>query len=166
MKRYCFDTSGVSNPIETMPEDIHKSMWLHVTGVFAAGAVAVTTEIYDEMVRVPGAIGSCIKANKSSILMEVNEGTWNWKSYLDHSVRMNTAHREVISEYCGNSAKTVCLNDMSIIALAKCLGLPVVSMEVSTNPSTKRRRIPDICKLESVDHLTFNQFLRLEKITL
>ncbi len=27
MKKYAFDTSGISNPLESMPEDIHESMW-------------------------------------------------------------------------------------------------------------------------------------------
>ena len=52
------------------------------------------------------------------------------------------------------------LNDISIIALAKATGLPLVSMESSTGNSAKRKRIPDICDLEEVAHLTFNDFLR------
>ena len=65
------------------------------------------------------------------------------------------------------SAKTICLNDLTIIALAKTLGLPVVSMErlVSEGPGTKKRRIPNICKAEGVEHLSFNDFLRREKLT-
>jgi len=27
MKKYAFDTSGISNPLESMPEDIHESIW-------------------------------------------------------------------------------------------------------------------------------------------
>ena len=27
MKKYAFDTSGISNPLESMPEDIHESLW-------------------------------------------------------------------------------------------------------------------------------------------
>jgi hypothetical protein len=27
MKKYCLDTSGLSNPLEFMPEDIHVTLW-------------------------------------------------------------------------------------------------------------------------------------------
>lgn len=102
MKRYCFDTSGVSNPLEAMPEDIHSSM-RRVVEIFEAGAIAVTSEIYHEMTDIPGAIGTCINAHKGQLLLEV------------------------------------------IIA-----------------PEAKKRRIPNICQAESVEHLDFNAFLRRE----
>jgi hypothetical protein len=56
------------------------------------------------------------------------------------------------------------LNDVTIIALAKTLSLPLVSMESSAVPSPKKKRIPDICPLEGVTHLTFNEFCIAEKI--
>ena len=59
----------------------------------------------------------------------------------------------------------MCLNDISIVALAKTLNLPVVHMEswVPEDNQTKRR-IPNICALEGVAHLRFNEFLRAEKL--
>ncbi len=59
------------------------------------------------------------------------------------------------------------MNDLTIIAMAKTLGLPVVSMEkaVSEAPGTKKRRIPNICKAEGVLHLGFNDFLHQEGLT-
>jgi len=59
---------------------------------------------------------------------------------------------------------TVGLNDMSIIALAKATGLPLVSMESSAGNSPKFKRIPDICALDQIVHLDFNSFLRQEGI--
>ena len=58
------------------------------------------------------------------------------------------------------------LNDISIIALARTLELPVVSMETKLPPDAKWKRIPCICGLEAVEHLTFNDFLRKEGIVL
>jgi dephospho-CoA kinase len=50
---------------------------------------------------------------------------------------------------------------MTIIALAKTLGLPVVSMEKFIHQQdSKNRRIPNICQMEGIQHLDFNQFLR------
>lgn len=99
MKRYCFDTSGISNPLETMPEDIHDSMWKKFHDIIVAGYIAVTKEIYDEMILIPGAIGTCIKKNKDKMLLEVNKGDWNWQAYLGNSNAMIVAHKAFISEY-------------------------------------------------------------------
>jgi hypothetical protein len=167
MKRYCFDTSGISNPLETMPEDIHDSMWKKLHDIIAAGAIAVTKEIYDEMIHIPGDIGTCIKKNKDKMLLEVNKGDWNWKAYVAASKAMIVTHKAFISEYTGGSPRTICLNDISIIALAKSLAVPLVSMEKAvTSPGANKRHIPDICSLENVEHLDFSAFLRREKIKL
>jgi len=48
-KKYCLDTSGLSNPLEAMPEDVHSTLWKSVASVICAGKFAVTKEIYDEL---------------------------------------------------------------------------------------------------------------------
>ena len=53
MKEYCFDMSGISNPLETMPADIHTSFWSLVSKFLVSGKVVVTKEIYEEMVHIP-----------------------------------------------------------------------------------------------------------------
>lgn len=164
MKRYCFDTSGLSNPLEMMPEDIHESMWRKIVSILESDSVAVTTEIYEEMTHISGIVGECVRTNRSSLVLEVNQSGWNWQSYVAHSVRMNSQYKPFISEYSGNSPKTICLNDMTIVALAKTLDLPLVSMEVSVMNSPAKRRIPDICNAEGVEHLDFVGFLRREGI--
>ena len=80
---------------------------------------------------------------------------------------MQVDHKDFISEFTGGSARTICLNDLTIIALAKTLGLPLVSMErlVSEEPGSKKRRIPNICNAEGVKHLAFNNFLRREGLS-
>ena len=125
--------------------------------------VAVTQEIYDEMEHLPGSVGQCIKDNKNSLLLEVGED-WDWGSYIDHLNKMQEDHKDFISEFIGGSKKTVGLTDISIIALAKTLKLPVVSMEVEVTAGSKKLHIPDICRLQSVEHLTFSQFLRKENL--
>ena len=164
MKTFCVDTSGFSNPLESMPEDIHESMWAKVMAIIEKGQIAVTAEIYDEMVHIPGTVGKCIKDHKAEMVLEVSKGNWNWKAYVACTAAMNTTQHKFISEYCGGSPKTVNLKDMSIVALAKTLGLPLVSMEVSAKPSNEKRRIPDVCQMEGVKHLTFSDFLRANNI--
>lgn len=149
-----------------MPEDIHKTMWEGFCERIEAGLIAATTEIYGEMCHIPGDVGASLIANKSAIVLELGED-WDWQTYVEHAQRMQVDHKDFISEFTGGSAKTICLNDLTIIALAKTLGLPVISMErlVSEDLGTKKRRIPNICKAEGVGHLSFNDFLRSEKLS-
>ncbi len=139
MKKYCFDTSGFSNPLEAMPEDIHDSMWMKVKAIIADGRIAVTAEIYDEMERIGGDLGQCVKDHKAEMLLEVGDASWNWSAYKACAAEIQTAHHDFISEYCGGSPKTVCLNDISIVALAKSLSLPIVSMESPCPPRKSKK---------------------------
>jgi hypothetical protein len=166
MKKYCLDTSGLSTPLEFMPEDIHPTIWAKVADLVAAGTFASTVEIYEELKHLPGPIGECLKANGDNVQMELEED-WNWAIYLNHYEEMKVRHQAVISEYNNNRKGTIGLNDLTIIALAKTLGLPVVSSEKKTSvdqDSGKRQKIPDICAKEGVVHLSFNDLLRAEGI--
>lgn len=166
MKKYCLDTSGLSTPLEFMPEDIHPTIWAKIAELVTAGQFASTVEIYEELKHLPGPIGDCLTANAANIQMEIEEN-WDWTTYLNHYEEMKVRHQAVISEYNGNRKGTIGLNDLTIVALAKTLGLPVVSSEKKTSvdqDSSKRQKIPDICAKEGVDHLSFNDLLRAEGI--
>jgi hypothetical protein len=142
-------------------------MWAKVAGVVASGAFAVTVEIYEELKHLPGPVGDCIKENDDGLQMEIEEEDWDWQTYLGHYEDMKVRHAAVISEYNDNRKSTIGLNDLTIIALAKTLGLPVISSEKKTNvgqESDKRQKIPDICDKEGVTHLSFNDLLRAEGI--
>ena len=162
MPKYCVDTSGLSHPYEEIPEDIHPSLWKRVRETIASGHVAVTQEIFEEAVNIQGGLGDYLNSSKSIILYEVQKGVWNWQDYIRIAAKMQTDHKSFIREFCGGSPKTVCLNDISIIALAKTLRLPVLSMEKPVDKNSKKRHIPDICTAEDVPHLSFNEFCRRE----
>lgn len=166
MKKYCFDTSGFSYAHEKMPEDIHKSMWDKLSDMVVAGEFAVNAEIYKEMLSITGAFGQCIKDHKDAMVLEVGDASWDYATYVAHNNAMNVTHHAFISEYNGGSPKTVCINDVSVVALAKTLNLPLVSGEVTAGPSPKKRKIPDVCKLEGVTHFDINDFLRAASIKL
>lgn len=165
MKRYCFDTSGLSNPLEFLPEDIHGWLWVRVCETIESGTIAVTTEIYEEMTHIPGMVGACIRANRHNLLLEVGDAGWPWEAYVDSATALQLTHREFISEFTGGSPKTVCLNDITIIAMSQSLRLPLVSMEARIiDPGAKKRKIPNVCDLEGIPHRVFNDFLRAEGI--
>lgn len=167
MKRYCIDTSGFSNPHETMPEDIpvYAPLWDQLRAFILTGSVATTPELYFQMCKITGEFGQCLSDNKPLIVMEVGDDSWDFPTYIQHFKRMQVAYHAHISEYShAGSKRTIDLPDLSIVALARTLNLPVVSMEVTALPSPDKRRIPDICNLEGVAHHTFNEFLRIERI--
>jgi len=166
MKRYCVDTSGFSNPLETMPEDIYTTLWQGIYDLIDQGVFAVTQEIYAELILIDGEISEAIKANKENMVLEVSDPSWDWQTYIKNSNQLNADHHDFISEYTGGSPKTICLNDMTIIAMAKSLKIPLISMETYATGSATKRRIPDVCKIEGIQHLSFNDFLRMEKISL
>lgn len=166
MKRYCIDTSGFSNPLVFMPDDIHKSVWLRIMTLIEDDHLAVTTEIYDEMCRLPGSVGECIRAHRSALVLEVEGEGWDWETYVRTASDMQIRYRSFISEWQGDRAGTIGLNDVSIIALAKTLRLPVLSMEKPIlNVASRKRTIPNICQEEKIEHLDFNTFLRRESIS-
>lgn len=161
MKKYCLDTSGLSTALEQMPEDIHVTLWSRIMAIIVAGDLAVTREIYDELIHIQGPVGDCIRANEPALVLEVGQATWNSWDYITHSQRMLVDHRNFISEYIGGSKKTVGITDMSIVALGKALSLPVISGEKKCSHQTKaKRKIPDVCAIEGVIPMSFNDFLR------
>ena len=150
-----------------MPEDIpvYAPLWGQIRDFILSVQIATTAEIYAQMCRITGAVGQCINDSKTSLLMEVGDPSWNFAAYIQHFKRMQISYHAHISEYSHSGSKrTIDLPDLTIIALARTLALPVVSMEVTALPSPDKRRIPDICSLEGVAHHTFNDFLRIEKI--
>lgn len=166
MVKYCFDTSGLSTPHEQTPPDIHVSMWGNIRQFIADGHVAVTLEIFDEMTHIDSGLGDFIAACKEVILFEVGADSWDWETYLGHTTRMQEDYHRFISEFTGGTKKTVCLNDLSIIALAKTLGVPVLSMETKVPKDNQtKKRIPNICESEGVVHVDIREFLRAEGYT-
>lgn len=166
MAEFCLDTSGISNPWERLPEDIYRSLWARIQELISASTFCCTTEIYEEMLSITGGLGECVRAHQDCLVMEIGNGDWDWEQYVAHVDRMQVDYQGVISEFNGNRKGTVRLNDISIIALARTVDLPVISMEAANvyQPSTSKRRIPDICATENVRHMDFNDLLRAKGI--
>ena len=129
MPRYCLDTSGLSNPLENMPEDIHSTLWARVRKAIEDGVFCWNTEILDELGSLPGTLGECIAAHGKTWCLEVGDDGWPWQAYIDHVKRLQVTYRPFISEYNGNRKGTVGLNDISIIALAMTLKPPSYTID-------------------------------------
>jgi Domain of unknown function (DUF4411) len=95
--------------------------------------------------------------------LEVGEGEWDHATYVKEVARLQVDYEKYISENNNGRRDTICLNDISIVALAKTLSLPLVSMESPVNdPDSLKRRIPDLCKAEDIRHMLFSDFCRAE----
>ena len=165
MKVYCLDTSGFSTPHVQLPEEVevYRPVWDCVIAAIESGKIGVTAEIYKEMCHITGDVGDCIRASRAKLLMEVDDPEWDGTGYIAHYNRMRKAHHEWIADYTMKSpGKTICLRDLTAVALAKSLKLPLISSESSAKESPKHKRIPDICTLENVVAYSFNDFLKIE----
>lgn len=150
-----------------MPEDIYGGLWQQVISRISSGDFAVTAEIYSELEHIQGDVGESIRANEINLVLEVGDPGWAFQDYIAHAARMQLDHANFIRENLGNKKGTIGLNDLSVIALAKSLALPVISMERrKAHQTANLRQIPDICDAEAVVHMTFNDFLRAEGIKL
>lgn len=145
-----------------MPESIpvfQQHIWQPIHKHIESGIFAVNQEIYEELCRLPGNIGTCLNNNKEKLVLEVGED-WDWQAYLATVEDMRVRYKSVISEYNSNRKGTVGLNDVAIVALAKTLKLPLINMEAkSFQTSDTKIRIPGLCRLEGVEPLEFNDFL-------
>ena len=167
MHKYCLDTSGFSNPLMTMPEDIHKTLWLNVVAKVKSKIFCWNPEIAEEMFSMFGMIGDALRSCNPSCCYELGKGNWDWNTYLKTNDLWKEEYRPFISEYNNNRKSTIGLNDLSIVALAYTLGLPLVSMEVPNlvQPSQTKMRIPDLCSAVGVEHLNFTEICRKEGIS-
>ena len=166
--RYCLDTSGISNPLVSMPEDCFGGLWDKVKGLVASGAFCCNAEIAEQYEHIEGSVGECLIEHMPNMLFEVGVGEWDWSGYLQHVNRMTVEYHAYISDYHHNRRNTIDLKDLSIVALAKTLGLPVVSMEGFDGGQTSatKMRIPRLCICEAVQHFTFIELLRKEELSI
>lgn len=165
MAKYCLDTSALSNPFMDLPEDIYVTLWQQMEEELDAGIFCWNVEIAEELKGIYGHLGETLKACDSHCCLEVGTDDWPWETYLQNFEALRQKYAGYISEYNGNRKGTIGLNDLSIIALAKTLELPLVSMEsTSYQTSDKKIRIPGVCQNEGIPHLDFNDFLRAEGI--
>ncbi len=145
------------------------SLWSQVILRLEAGVFCWNVEIAKELESIDlGGLGDYLKRHRKRCCLEVGIGDWPWQDYVQLLDDWRLRFRGFLSEYNGNRKGTINNNDLSIVALAKTLKLPVVSMEKrNTNkgpPSSAKLRIPDLCDRERVTHLFFNDFLKKEGI--
>lgn len=169
MHKYCLDTSGLSTPVLQMPEDLYISLWGKVIPLIQNEVFCWNREIGNQLASIRGKVGQALLSVNKKCCYEIDQTYWPWKAYLDLTEEWReTKYHQYISEYHGGRKNTIDIPDLSIVALAKILNKPIVSME---NPnylqsSTTRMRIPALCEREKVVHLDFNGFLRAEKLTI
>ena len=168
--RYCLDTSGFSNPFAEMPYEIHRNFWNNIMLKIWSEIFCWNTEIAEEMERINDPIGPELKNHNRSCCYEIGIGNWDWESYQTTIEEWKKEFKQYISERDNNRKDTIGYNDLSIVALAHSLGLPLVSMEkpVSVGPgqqSSKKLRIPDLCERVQVEHYSFNALCKKERIS-
>jgi hypothetical protein len=166
--RYCLDTSAISNPLVGMPEDCLGGLWNKIIDLISSCVFCCNAEIAEQYTHITGSVGDCLVSHTPKMLYEVGAGNWDWNGYIAHVNRMTKQYHAFISDYHSNRQNTIDLKDLSLVALAKTLALPIVSMEGFDGGqiSPKKMRIPRLCINEDVLHYTFIELLRKERISI
>ena len=167
MKKYCFDNSAFSTPLQLTPPDVFSRLWQNVREFISSNQIAVTTEVLDEMLLLPGELGEFIGEQKEKLLLEIGEGEWPYLEYLENVKEMQIEFKDNIAR--SNQKKgDIGITDISIIALAKTLSLPLISSEkpVNVTSSSLKLKIPNVCAKVGVIHMDFNDFLREQNFDL
>ena len=166
MKKYCIDTSGFSNPIQGMPEGIYVSLWSQIRERVKAEVFATTAEVYEELTYIPGEFGQFLKDHEPKIKLELGAGNWDYATYLVYLNNLHPKYERFIHG-TGGTKTSLSMEDFSIVMLGKALALPVISMETrrAKNLGSRKFKIPDVCDAEGVVHMTFNEMLIAEGIT-
>ena len=77
MHKYCLDTSGVSNPIMDLPEDIHVTLWQKIQQCVTSGLFCWNKEIQKELDSIYGETGDCLRACNGSCCYEIGADSWD-----------------------------------------------------------------------------------------
>lgn len=164
--KYCLDTSGLTNPLMDIPEDIHLTIWPNIIKKIREKIFYWNVEISEEMEFIKGNVGTELKDCKETCCFEIEKGDWDWPRYIEINNEWREKFRQYISEYNHYRKDTIGLTDLSIVALASTLNLPLVSMERPNfgNRSEKKMRIPELCSCVGVAHYDFNKLCRTENI--
>lgn len=155
---YSLDTSALSNPLEKMPPSLlaYIPIWNFIYQEISNIKFLITWEIYEELMRLENdALVSYLKTCKDQMVYEKEDFHLMYKNLKEE-------YSQYIYKLGATSRNTVTSVDISVIALAKVKNIPVISMEVSAGNSEKKKRIPDICAMEKIEHLTFNDYLKRE----
>lgn len=168
MFEYCLDTSGLSNPYIEVPPTIYKTLWQIVYDLIDVRTFCWTKEIDSQLSLIRGDLGAKLREQSSHCCYEIGTDNWPWREYIDTIDEWHYVYQENISEYNGNRKNTIDLADLSIVALAKVLEKPVLSMEKPSPifSSSRRLRIPDLCVSEDVEHVDFNTVLLQRRIVI
>lgn len=164
--RYCLDTSGLSNPVMELPDDIYITLWRKIETVIKDHVFCWNKEIDQELEGIPGSVGGWLKECSGSCCYELGKGQWPWDEYLNVNNDLREKYKGFISENNGGRKNTVGFNDISIVSFSKVMKLPLISMETRNHgePSPTKMRIPDVCSAENIAHYNFTEFLRREGI--
>ena len=165
MKKFVLDTSGLSKPIQDMPPHRHKRLWNCIKQSIGNGVFATTEEVFEEeMLLLPDGIGAYMADNRSSIVLDFGDPYVNWNDYVITANEMQILYRESTQRTLQGRTDTVGIKDISVVALAKVLNLPLVSEAalIHDTSQTYKRKIPNVCAEYSVKHLSFNEFIDAE----
>ena len=156
--RYCLDTNVIVSFLrgtddEFYGSDIFAPQWTFIEGLIDRGAVISPREVEHELLNWKKTIEQMPKWVKQHRRLFVD---------ADDSAQLKAA-KLIVNQFPAYASNINYVGDLSVMSLAKYLGLSVVTLEKRADPhSAKRPKIPNVCEHFDIECLSVAGLLRRE----
>lgn len=158
LPRYCIDTNVIVSFLrgtddEFYGSDVFAPQWSFIEGLIARGAIVSPREVERELMGWRNSIEGVARWVRSCKRMFLD---------IDASAQLWAA-KEIVNAYPAYASNLNYVGDLSVMALAKYLGIAVLTLEKRVDQhSEKRPKIPNVCEQFEIDCLSVSGFLRKE----
>jgi hypothetical protein len=156
--RYCIDTNVIVSFLrgtddEFYGSDVFAPQWLFIEELATKGAIVAPREVERELTgwaRTIEGMAQWVRSHKGLFLA------------VEASAQL-VAAKEIVNAYPAYASSTNYVGDLSIMSLAKYLGVAVLTLERrADHHAEKRPKIPNVCQEFGIDCVSVSGFLRRE----
>jgi hypothetical protein len=138
---------------EMYGSDVFKPQWDFIEGLLERGVIVAPRKVEVELKK------WCTEIPEMTAWLKKNAHI-----FVDMSSEQLIASKPILAEYEVYGTTENYVGDLSVISLAKCMGIAVLSLEGKKPQNSYRRpKIPNVCDEFKVDCYSVTGFLRQEK---
>lgn len=156
--RYCIDTNVVVSFLrgtedEFYGADVFAIQWARIEELMGNGGIVAPRQVEQELLAWDRAIEGMASWVRSHRRMFFD---------VEMSAQLQSAKR-IVNAYPAYASNTNYLGDLSVITLADCMGIAVLTLEGRKETNSKKRpKIPNVCQEFGIDCVSVTGFLRRE----
>ena len=157
--RYCIDTNVIVSFLrgtddEYYGADVFAPQWRLIEGLMGSGAMVAPRQVEAELLKWNKTIPAMAPWLKSHRRMFLD---------VEMSAQLASA-KKIVNIYPAYARDMNYLGDLSVISLADCLEITVLTLEGRRPGSSQRRpKIPNVCQEFDIDCVSVSGFLRRER---